>query len=579
MMMRPSAGQDRLTHVSARWRAIAAGVSALGAAVLVGAPASLSAVQAPTPERQIAAESPLIAGQSSGSALAALRQAAVQMTARLIAGDLRRTSSEADALVAGRLHERFAQYYRGVPVFGADTTRQTNAFGQTVSIFGVFYPDITIEVTPRVTADQARALLGLSGGAGAVVRNAPVLTILPVAGGYRLTWTARVGSFRDGIIERTFIDGVTGDTVLTYNDTWTQSKSPGMVGRGLGVVGDLLKVSEAANPSGGFAAIDLLRPGTDTTYDLKGDVNRARALSLGTAAPEASDIATSADGAWRGAVASAQAYAGLALDYYRIRFNRAGIDNQNLQIRCFVNPANPADASTGGIPPSLSDFYNNAFYNDGGQLFFGAGSLTPSGALDFNNFAAGIDVVSHELSHGVTQYTSGLLYQFESGALNESFSDMMSAAVEFMWQPLGTGPATAEWLEGEDVGPGGRPLRSFGDPHSLGAPDHYSLKLVTVLADDDGGVHTNSNIVNHMYYLAIMGGTNRVSRLTVQGVGFDRRDQVEQVIYRAFTTMLPSNATFSVARAATIQAARDLFGVGSAAETAMTQAWTAVGVS
>jgi Zn-dependent metalloprotease len=82
-----------------------------------------------------------------------------------------------------------------------------------------------------------------------------------------------------------------------------------------------------------------------------------------------------------------------------------------------------------------------------------------------------------------------------------------------------------------------------------------------------------------MYYLAIMGGTNRVSKITVQGVGFDHRDQIEQVIYRAFTTMLPSNATFSVARAATIQAARDLFGLGSPAETAMTQAWDAVGVS
>jgi Zn-dependent metalloprotease len=75
-----------------------------------------------------------------------------------------------------------------------------------------------------------------------------------------------------------------------------------------------------------------------------------------------------------------------------------------------------------------------------------------------------------------------------------------------------------------------------------------------------------------------MGGTNRVSGLTVTGVGFDHRDQIEKVIYRAFTQLLPANATFSVARAATIQAARDLYGAGSPTETAVVQAWTAVGV-
>jgi thermolysin len=95
---------------------------------------------------------------------------------------------------------------------------------------------------------------------------------------------------------------------------------------------------------------------------------------------------------------------------------------------------------------------------------------------------------------------------------------------------------------------------------------------------DFGGVHVNSGIPNHMYYLAIMGGTNRVSGLSVTGVGFDHRDLIEKVIYRAFTQLMPANATFSVARAATIQSARDLYGAGSPAEAAITQAWTAVGV-
>ncbi|HEX2453876.1 MAG TPA: M4 family metallopeptidase, partial [Vicinamibacterales bacterium] len=96
---------------------------------------------------------------------------------------------------------------------------------------------------------------------------------------------------------------------------------------------------------------------------------------------------------------------------------------------------------------------------------------------------------------------------------------------------------------------------------------------------DNGGVHTNSAIPNQAFYLAIESGTNRTSGLAVQGVGPANREQIEKVFYRAFVFMLPSNATFSMARAATIQAARDLYGVGSAAERAVTQAWTAVGVN
>ena len=81
-----------------------------------------------------------------------------------------------------------------------------------------------------------------------------------------------------------------------------------------------------------------------------------------------------------------------------------------------------------------------------------------------------------------------------------------------------------------------------------------------------------------MYYLAIEGGTNRTSRLSVQGVGGGNREQIEKVMYRAFTLMMPSDANFATARVVTIQSARDLYGAGSPAERALIQAWTAVGV-
>jgi thermolysin len=92
-------------------------------------------------------------------------------------------------------------------------------------------------------------------------------------------------------------------------------------------------------------------------------------------------------------------------------------------------------------------------------------------------------------------------------------------------------------------------------------------------------VHTNSLIPGHAYYLAIEGGTNRVSGLTVSGVGAANREQMEKVFYRAFTVLMTRDADFAEARAATIQSARDLYGAGSVAEQAVTQAWTAVGVN
>ena len=123
--------------------------------------------------------------------------------------------------------------------------------------------------------------------------------------------------------------------------------------------------------------------------------------------------------------------------------------------------------------------------------------------------------------------------------------------------------------------PGG--IRSMSNPDAFGDPDHYSTRFTG--SEDNGGVHINSAIPNQAFYLAIEGGTNRTSGLSVQGVGSANREQIEKVFYRAFTQLLNAGATFSTARAATIQAARDLYGNGSAAERAVSEAWTAVGVN
>jgi thermolysin len=225
-------------------------------------------------------------------------------------------------------------------------------------------------------------------------------------------------------------------------------------------------------------------------------------------------------------------------------------------------------------------FYLNAFYAGEGVMVYGEG-LPPdlsAGGQRWNYLAGGLDIVTHELTHGVTDFTSRLIYQNESGALNEAFSDMMGTSAEFFYQAAGSGALKAEYLIGEDViTPGG--IRSMDNPALFGQPDHYSRRQILPVSVDNGGVHANNSIGNQAYYLAIEGGTNRTSGLAVQGVGGANRDQIEKVMYRAFTQMMPANATYAVARAVTIQAARDLYGVNSGAERAITQAWTAVGVN
>ena len=201
---------------------------------------------------------------------------------------------------------------------------------------------------------------------------------------------------------------------------------------------------------------------------------------------------------------------------------------------------------------------------------------TSFGGQQWNFLAGSLDVVAHELTHGVTDYSSQLVYANESGALNEAFSDIMGTAVTFYFQQSGTGSGAADYVVANDVvTPGG--IRSMENPRALGDPDHYSNRFTGT--DDSGGVHINSTIVSHAYYLAVEGGTNRTSGLSVQGIGAANREKMEKTFYRAFTQLMPAGSTFATARAATMRSAQDLYGTNSAVERALIQAWTAVGVN
>jgi bacillolysin len=488
----------------------------------------------------------------------------------LRSGELRVRRQMPDTLLAGRTHERADQYHRGVRVFGGDVARQVRN-GVTESVFGTMYEGIDIETAPDTDAEGARAVLAARLGVDMDPSIEPELVVLPQEdGSYALAWRMRVAMRRGA--RQYFLDAHSGETILDYNDRKTQSA----VGRALGVLGDTKKIS-VRSATGQFLTSDELRPPTIETYDLRGDPVRAdnfllRRLTLGT-----SDLGSDPDNDWTDtALGDAHIYAGYTYDYFFKRFGRKGLNDADINIQAIVHPVRRADFFT--YIEDYEDYFVNAFYDGSGIVVFGEGlpGNVTLGGQNWDYLAGAIDIVAHELAHGVTEYTSNLIYRNESGALNEAFSDVMGTGVEFFFQPAGSGALKADYEMGEDaVRPGG--IRNMANPGVFGDPDHYSKRYTGPA--DNGGVHLNATIATHAFYLAIEGGTNRTSGLAVQGVGSANREQIEKTFYRAFTQLLPADATFSTARAATIQAAQDLYGGSSAAVRAVTQAWTAVGVN
>jgi bacillolysin len=235
--------------------------------------------------------------------------------------------------------------------------------------------------------------------------------------------------------------------------------------------------------------------------------------------------------------------------------------------------------------------YDNAFWN-GKVTVYGDGS-----GVIFRELSGGLDVVAHENTHAVTQCTSNLVYRDESGALNESFSDMLGNSAEFFAvEPLSSNcvraagqAACADWTIGEDVYlpadavPG---FRNMADPEEDNDPDDYSERLLG--SADRGFVHSNSAISNHAYYLLVNGGMNASCAApathnaahcgpgepVVTGIGLAA---AEQIMFAGITS-LPERATFCQARQATEASAAAIFGAASQQRASTTAAWDAVGV-
>ena len=503
------------------------------------------------------------------SSVGGLREWSEKVDRLLAAGELAVRLTRDDTMIPGRRHERLAQLHRGVPVFGGELTRQSDAVS-TLTVFGTLYEGIDVDVAPRLSPADAEARLAARGGRPFGARGGPELVVLPLeAGGYRLAYRVRA-LFEESLdMRQSFLDAATGELLMEYGDIQTQA-----AGTGTGVLGDQKKISVAPGGSG-YTTSDRLRPPAISSYDFRFNLNRLILFLSANGSPSnlaSSDLGTDDDNVWTdGALVDAHVYSGYVYDYFYKRHGRLGLDNANIAVHSITHAFRREDWRL--YPPEMVlTFLANAFYLGDGVMYYGDG-LPPNVTLSgqrINYLAGALDVVAHELSHGVTDYTSRLIYQGEPGALNEAFSDVMATGAEFYFQP-----EKADYLAGEDVfTPGG--IRSLQNPMAYGDPDHYSIRYRG--SGDNGGVHINSGIANHAFYLAIEGGRHRLGA-SVQGVGAANREQIERAFYRGFTSFLAPSASFSQARAATIQAARELYGQGSPAETALVQAWTAVGVN
>ncbi len=253
------------------------------------------------------------------------------------------------------------------------------------------------------------------------------------------------------------------------------------------------------------------------------------------------------------------------MDYWQQVHNRNGINDAGMVTNNYIHTF---------IPSQFPEFVNvNAFWQPGfNAMFYGDGNpLSTAGPMGT------FDITSHEIGHGICQFTSGLIGgSAESGALNEGFSDIWGATIE-AWAD----PTKQRWLMGEEVLlPNLRNLANPNDPNSFeqrngtgSHPDTYLQQFWQA----DGEPHFNSTVLSHWFFLLSEGGNNTNDLGNAYIVNAISINNAARIAYRT-ERFLPSNAGYFQARATSIDAARFLFGIGSCEEIAVTRAWFAVGV-
>ncbi|PKO22615.1 MAG: peptidase M4 family protein [Chloroflexi bacterium HGW-Chloroflexi-1] len=251
---------------------------------------------------------------------------------------------------------------------------------------------------------------------------------------------------------------------------------------------------------------------------------------------------------------------GVTYDLYRDVYERNSIDGGGMRLDSTVH---------------YQQGYDNAFW-DGQQMVYGDGDEDlPEAERLFNRFTIALDVIAHELTHGVTQYEAKLAYWDQSGALNESFSDVFGSLVR--QRVLGQAADEADWIIGAGLftprvdGVGIRSMKAPGtaydDPVLGRDPQPAHIRDYKQVDYDNGGVHINSGIPNHAFYVV------------ARELGGNAWEQAGRIWYVALRDRLEARSDFAAAARITHALAGELYGAGSLEQQAVRAGWAEVGIS
>jgi Zn-dependent metalloprotease len=262
-----------------------------------------------------------------------------------------------------------------------------------------------------------------------------------------------------------------------------------------------------------------------------------------------------------GDAATDEAYdgSGATYDLFKEVYGRNSIDNRGMRLDSTVH------YQTG---------YDNAFWN-GQQMVYGDGDEDlPEEERLFNRFTIAIDIIAHELTHGVAQYEAGLVYRDQPGALNESLSDVFGSLVK--QRALNQTARDADWVIGAGLltaninGQGLRSMKAPGtaydDPVLGKDPQPSHMRDYKNVPYDNGGVHINSGICNRAFYV------------TAYEIGGYAWEKAGQIWYVALRDRLRPTSDFQTAANITLEIASELYGIGSLEEQAVRQGWAEVGI-
>ena len=471
---------------------------------------------------------------------------------------------EIDELQMAHVHVR--QVVGKVPVWEGDAIVHLAPDGSLMSITDELKESIAVDTTPNFAAEQALEIARGRGVNRLKLTEEPKIDLFIYRGedrdhlAYRVEMPRLDGSAKTGA-PVVFVDAHTGENLGGYDNLQTGSGSSlysGTVTLTTSIAGSTYYMEDTTRRMGTF------------------NMNSTGNESTGSGGTQSRY--TDTDDVWNTTIqrAGVDAHYGGAktFDYYKNIHGRNGIDG-NYGPGTTTAAANSAISLVASrVHFGSSGRYNNAFwYNN--MMSYGDGDGSTFSPLTT------LDICGHEMTHGVTERTANLTYSKESGALNEAWSDIMGSMVELYAR--GGSATTDTWKIGEQAytpGTAGDALRRMDNPNAVGDPDHYSLRLypgtcTPSSTNDNCGVHTNSSIANHAYYLIANGGTNRVSGVAVTGIG---TSDAQRIFFRALATYMTSSTNFAGARTATLNAATDLFGSASTQYNGVARGWCAVGV-